>query len=77
MDLRREIGQRNTNFREKFPNVEQYSSIVSYVATKPAAVAAATGRKKTGARAARGGAPAADLFHYFIRLNIHDGRARW
>ena len=42
------------------------------------AAAAAAGRKETGARVSRC-FWRADLFHYFIRLNIHegDGRARW
>lgn len=38
-----------------------------------AAVAAAAGRKETGARVPRC-FWRADLFHYFIRLNIHEGR---
>lgn len=47
-----------------------------------AAVVAATGHKEagTGARVRRAAfsleQARADLFHYFIRLNIHDGRAR-
>lgn len=39
------------------------------------AVAAAAGRKETGARVSRC-FWRADLFHYFIRLNIHEGDAR-
>lgn len=64
------ISQRNTDFRVALSIRNKYT-YVHYTA-RHAAVAAATGRKETGARVTRCFCRA-DLFHYFIRLNIHEG----